>query len=888
MKTCVLFLTALGLVCSSWGLPSMSVAQPPDSVVQPPGNVAPENVGKFLAQYCIDCHDSDTNEGGLDLSALEFRPEDRKSFDRWVGIVARVRDGEMPPVDEERPEERLTARFLKTLETLLVAADRQRVEREGRAVWRRLNRHEYENTLRDIFEIPWLRVKQILPEDGEAHRFNKVGEALQISHVQMARYMQAADTALRQAMAFQVARPKVENTRFYSREQGGLAGKFKQNSIGRATFPVLDGQGQPEIIQGEAPRTVGAADPEIRNREAVGVVSSSYEPVELRYNEFTAKIPARYQLRFNAYSIFVGPGPQEKWWKADRTKIFKGRNWEPVTVYSEKPPRQQRKLGGFDVTPIPTVQRLDTFLLAGETIRVDASRFFRSRPPNWRNPLATPEGTPGVAFGWMDVAGPIFPQWPTVGHKLLFDDLPLVDLPAGGVEVVSDAPRADARRLMKRFVDRVYRHPATDLQLEQNLRVVENALDTGSSFSEAMIAGYTTVLCSPGFLYLQSTPGALDDYALAERLALFLWNSEPDAPLRQLAASGKLRRPDVLKSETQRLLDDPRSRRFINAFCDYWLDLRYANVNSPDEVLFPDYYLDDLLVQSAVAETQSFVNELVKEDLPVSNIVDSEFAFLNSHLAHHYDLPPVEGVALRRVMLPANSKRGGLLTQASILKVTANGTTTSPVTRGVWIMERIVGKAPPPPPPTVPSIEPDTRGAQTIREQLRKHRSDSACNACHTKIDPVGFALENYDVMGGWRDRYRIVSEPKASKSGSSSEGNQGAPIAQRAVAPRAIGYGKNGQPFAFSLGSKIDASGEWLDGQPFGDLRDLKDILLQEERLLAQNMVEKLVVYATGSPVKYSEKQTVQAILDDVQASHFGLRSLIERIVVSDLFLHK
>ncbi len=875
MKSHLLVLNALRLVFFCWSLPSISVAQSPK-------NVAPKNVIEFLEQYCIDCHDSGAPEGDLDLSALAFRLEDRKSFDTWVGIVARVRDGEMPPLEEERPKKRQTTRFLKTLEKLLISTDRQRQEIEGRAVWRRLNRYEYEHALRDLFEIPWLEIKQILPEDGEAYRFNKVGEALQISHVQMARFMQAADTAIRQAIAFQVARPEVKKTRFYSREQGGFFGKFKQKAIGRSTFPVLDSHGQPEIIKGDAPRTVGASHPEIRDREAVGVVSSSYEPVELRYNNFTAEIPARYQLRFNVYSIFVGPGPQDKWWQADRTKISQGRNSEPVTIYSEKPPRQQRKLGDFDATPAAAVQELDTFLLAGETIRVDASRLFRSRPPRWRNPLATPEGTPGVAFGWMDVTGPIFPQWPTAGHKLFFGDLPLVDLPEGGVEVVSDVPRADARRLMKKFVDRVYRHPVTDLQWEQNLMVVENAMATGSSFSEAMIAGYTAVLCSPRFLYLQSAPGALDDYAVAERLALFLWNSVPDDPLRQLAASGRLRQPGVLRSEIQRLLDDPRSRRFINAFCDYWLDLRYVNVNSPDEVLFPDYYLDDLLVQSAVAETQSFVSELVKENLPVSNIVDSEFAFLNAHLAQHYGLPAVEGVAIRRVMLPANSKRGGLLTQASILKVTANGTTTSPVTRGAWIMERIVGKEPPPPPPGVPAIEPDTRGAQTIRQQLEKHRSDSACNACHSKIDPVGFALENYDVLGGWRDRYRVVGGPEASKASNSVEGEKDT------VHQRAIGYGKNGQPFAFYLGLKIDANGEWLDGQSFSDLQDLKAILLQDERLIARNIVEKLVIYATGSPVQYSDEQTVQSILDEVQSSHFGFRSLIERIIESDLFLQK
>src|SRR5581483_7342531 len=274
------------------------------------------------------------------------------------------------------------------------------------------------------------------------------------------------------------------------------------------------------------------------------------------------------------------------------------------------------------------------------------------------------------------------------------------------------------------------------------------------SFADAMLSGYSAVLCSPAFIGLEEKPGRLDGPALAERLSYFLWNSEPDDRLRSLATSGALLKPEVLRAQTERMLSDPKARRFTDAFLDYWLDLRHVNATSADGSLYPDYYLDDLLVESATAETQLFFAELLRGDLPARNIVSSDFAMLNERLAAHYGLPPVHGVALRRVANPADSVRGGILTQASVLKVTANGTTTSPVLRGAWVMERILGKPLPPPPPGVSAIESDTRGATTIREQLAKHRTQTSCAGCHAKIDPPGFALESFDVMGGYREKY--------------------------------------------------------------------------------------------------------------------------------------
>jgi hypothetical protein len=348
---------------------------------------------------------------------------------------------------------------------------------------------------------------------------------------------------------------------------------------------------------------------------------------------------------------------------------------------------------------------------------------------------------------------------------------------------------------------------------------------------------------------------------LAARLSYFLWNSEPDAELR----AADLTKPDVLRRQTERLLSDDRSQRFVDAFLDYWLDLRKATATSPDAALYPDYYLDDLLVESATRETQMFFAELLLDDLPARNLVASDFAMLNERLAQHYGLPAVSGVNVRRVQLPKGSVRGGLLTQASVLKVTANGTTTSPVLRGAWIMERILGKPPPPPPASVPAIEPDTHGAQTIRQQLDAHRKQQVCAACHAKIDPAGFALENFDVFGGWRDRYRALGE------------GQPPP-----------GIGKNGQPFTFHLAQPVDVSGVLPDGRSFRNIRDLKQLLLNDEQQVARNLAKQLIIYATGSAIRFGDRPVVEKVLARTQASHYGVRSLVHEIVQSEIFQTK
>ncbi len=836
----------------------------------------PPAIGEFVAQHCADCHDGDEEKGGLDFAALRFSPTEPKNFATWLKVHDRVRAGEMPPKKRERPEPAELQAFLGVLSSSLATAERQTIAREGRATQRRLNRYEYENALRDLLHAPWLQIRDSLPEDGEAHRFNKSGDALDISHVQMARYLAAADYALRQVAAKQVERPETKVTRYYAREQRSYIGPMKfgvfNTAPERATFPVLGFAGQPDVRAGKAPPTVGSADPEKRELEAVGVVAGAYEPLEPKFSGFKAPVAGHYRIRLNAFSVWVGPtkpmpGKPDRWWIPDLDDVSRGRRSEPITVYSETPPRQLRHLGKFDATNEPAVHELDVWLLAGETIRPDAARLFRSRPGagRWQNPLAEKDGQPGVAFRWLEVEGPLDGEWPTKGHRLLFGDLPMKQSDAG-IDVVSADPQRDARRLLHGFMQHAYRRPVAEIEVDRFVPVVNAILKSGSGFADAMIGGYTSVLCSPEFVCVAENPGKLDDHAVASRLAFFLWNSPPDAELRGLASQGRLHESEMLRRQTERLLDDPKSRRFVDAFLDYWLDLRRMVATAPDSTLYPDYYLDDLLAESALEETQQFFAELIRRDLPARHLIASDFAIINERLAAHYELPPIEGVALRRVALPPESPRGGLLTQASVLKVTANGTTTSPVLRGAWVMERVLGQPVPPPPASVPAVEPDIRGSVTIREQLAKHRDQQSCATCHERIDPPGFALESFDVMGGWRERYRGVADGATPHPG----------------------IGRGGQKFAFHLAQPVDATGQLPDGRAFTDIREFKRLLLEVEPQVARNLAGQFIVFATGAPVRFSDRALVEQILQRTAKGGHGVRSLIHEIVQSELFLNK
>lgn len=336
----------------------------------------------------------------------------------------------------------------------------------------------------------------------------------------------------------------------------------------------------------------------------------------------------------------------------------------------------------------------------------------------------------------------------------------------------------------------------------------------------------------------------------------------PDEQLMALAAEGKLKQPNELREQVERMLADPKAEAFTKNFTGQWLDLRDIDFTEPDMKLFPEF--DELLKISMVEETERFFQAILDENLSLMNFIDSDFTFLNERLARHYGIPGVKGQEFRKVKLPPESVRGGVLTQGSVLKVTANGTNTSPVLRGNWVLENILCRPTSPPPDGVGSVEPDIRGAKTLREQLARHRSVSSCAMCHDRIDPPGFALENFDPIGGWRENYRTIGD------GERPDIKQ-APFTNAWV--------------RYRIGLPVDATGQTEDGKKFEDIRAFKKLLARDQDQITRGLTQKLLTYAIGRRVGFSDRPHVEAIVRKVRGQDYGFRSLVHEVVQSELF---
>lgn len=904
----------------------------------------PASVRQFVEEHCIDCHDADSKQGGLDFTALESDLSNVDAFARWVRVHDRVRDGEMPPKSELSPKER--EELLRPLGDALNGAERKHREGTGRAALRRLNKTEYENTLRDLLGIPALRVAELLPEDGRAHGYNKGGPALEFSTVQIAKYMEAVDRALNVAdprypivIARFPEKPQPIQQRVYpldywashlgvwSRLFNGDVVCLKDYKHDTEMQPLLTAELYDAPLREAQQRIykMGLCGPGPDAKPYTGAIGflrhdGGTGSAELgRLHRFQPAMPGYYRLRVSAWSFLwdkgeVKPAPatQIASLQVDKVRMGGGENNGRILVHCDAPSLK------------PKVTEVVAWLNAGDgLVFIPDSMVTGSYIPSRIKGNLSAYQNVGIAIDWMEAEGPLVDEWPTIGHKRLFGDLPLAEFdPKSGLKVparrgfghtgahsapfpitpdqkktwtvAANDPVADAKKRLEAFLPLVFRRTVKDDEVTAYLAIALERLGNKATFEEALLTACKAALCSPEFLYLKEPAGPLDDFALASRLSYFLWNSMPDEELLRLAGEKKLRDPQVLREQTERMLNDPKGERFVADFTDQWLDLRLIDENTPHSGLYPEFRA--LLRDAMQEEPRAFLRELLKRDLPVRNVVRSEFAMLNQPLADFYgpfdfedytiavenprpkqpreQLPkpvttekPIEGWEFRPVSLTEDSQRGGLLTMAAVLKVTANGTTTSPVKRGAWVQRKIAGKPPEPPPPNVPAVEPDTRGATTIREILDKHRADVSCAACHRSMDPPGFALESYDPIGRFRARYRVLEE------GDRVHG-----------VPRSAGA----QWFHFKLGLPVDASGQLANDRSFADIREFRELLLSDERQLARNLARHLIVYATGTPVGFADRPEVESLLDKAKGSQYGVRSLIHAVIQSPLFLNR
>lgn len=765
----------------------------------------------FLVQHCLECHGEKKPKGDFRVDLLTPDFASAASLERWQTVLKRIAAGEMPPRSKPRPPEQ-EIRQLSAWITGNVEAAAAIRRTEGRVVLRRLNRVEYENTLRDLLGVK-LELKAILPEDASAAGFDNVGEALHTSTFLLERYLEAAEKSLNVAIANGPQPPLVK-------KRHSLKDTHQVKSTTERVFRKLDDT-------------------------VVCFASSPWQAVMLSH--FYPPDRGKYRFRISAAGFQSAGKPVT--YRVDAGGLgMAGKSH--LVGYFDAPADKSTVVEFVDELEARSSIRVLPYGLAGaQTVSKIGADVY--------------EGA-GLAVEWIDVEGPLYDSWPPESHRRIFGDLPQIAAPIHNkrdrVEVASKNPEADAERIIRDFARRAFRRTVTDADLQPYLALVKARLAEKYSFEQAVRVGLMGVMVSPNFLFLREKAGKLDDFALASRLSYFLWSTMPDEELLTLAEQRKLGEPETLRGQVERMLKNTKASAFTENFVGQWLGLRDIDATMPSHILYPEF--DDMLRASMLKETYLFFEEVLKNDLSLANFVHSDFAMLNGRMARHYGIPGAEGWEFRKVQLPPGSHRGGVLTMASVLKVTANGTYTSPILRGAWVLDRILGTPPPRPPDGVAAVEPDIRGATTIREQLAKHRQVASCASCHVKIDPPGFALESFDVIGGWREYYR-------------TSGN-GKPVMV------------DGRRMPYLHGKKVDPADVMPDGQRFQDIDEFKQLLLKDKEQIARALTTRLVTYASGAAPQASDEPEIRAIFDRIRRNDYGMKTLVHEVVASKLFQNK
>ncbi|HWE04565.1 MAG TPA: DUF1592 domain-containing protein [Tepidisphaeraceae bacterium] len=796
--------------------------------------------------HCAKCHGTEKQKAKINLSGARNLEQLRADRELFFRVLDKIEAGEMPPEDEKKvadADRKAVIDWIRGDFTELQIANQRK---EGRSRLRRLSRSEYANTVQDLFGIrPTVGLD--LPEDGRVDGYDKVSGALPLSASGAGGYLRMSEEILNWMLR--------------------IAPKSAAPSTAIANGP-FDPARTTHVLARESGQSAG--------QNAVlddGTIVSFNSDTNSGRFDYSTRVPGIHRLRISVYG-----------YQTDKPL--------PFGIYAGHTSAYPQILDLLKVLEAPSgkaaVIETEVYLRTSDlNDRAPVGDGLRLIPyglgvPVPKNSKAAGFKGPGIACQWMDVEEP---QVPLAGDRWLMADfpkaldeelrkthyIPLERRPvltaAGSKNQVKSVTRAEFLAVMqatfKRIGARFYRRNLTRAELDQLLSDITRELDAGTPLETVFFDQVTEMMTSPEFLCVIENPGKLSDFAVASRLAYFLWNSTPDEQLLDAARSGRLSDPKILHDQTERLLNDPKSGRFVTDFVNQWLGLRALDDTSPDRNLYPEY--DEFLKLSSAMETEGFFRRVLDENMSVRNFVASPWVLANDRLAKLYGLGDVTGAQLRKVDLPESSPFGGLWTQSAILKITANGTNTSPVKRGRWVAERLLGIPIPPPPPNIKPVEPDTRGAKTLREQLALHRSNASCAACHARFDPYGFALESFDVTGGFRKNFREVNPEVAS-----------IPAYQR--------KGK----LAWRDGLPVDCSGQTPDGQAFSGIIELRRILAGNPEQLARGVTRHLVTYATGAIPSRIDQPAIDRIVKTAAGDDYGLRSLIHAVVQSELFQWK
>ena len=786
-----------------------------------PGHSFEDDLQPLVQKHCIACH-TGTVLAPLDLAGLGFDLGDSATYRAWVRVYERLVNGEMPPAGALRPEPADLDASLASLKEALTEANL--AKRNGqRTPLRRLTRLEYAYTIQDLLgldEAQGLDLIENLPAEADTGGFDTVAAKQGISALHVRGYLEAADRALDAALELGT-RPETTRREIEYAESGYM--NFMH------TAKILGG-GITKRVDDRVVMFYDAGSTYMLHTEAEG---------------YAVPYPGRYRVTMDA-----------KPYQADTPVVltlYQGIKQGVVASLDDL-------IGTFDLLDdtARTVE-VTTFMRPGDLLAPSVAEL--DRPPGDYVNYFAPDKTvanykgEGVAIKSLTVEGPLIDDWPPQGTRRLLTGLGFDE--TGDVRETKTSAE-HVLEIVRAFATRAFRRPLKDGEAEAYASLAAPSLAAGAPLVEAVRVPMRAILSAPPFLYQTASAGPLDDFALAARLSYFLWRSMPDDELFEVAGAGRLSDPTVLAAQVDRMLHDDRSERFVKDFAGQAYRLYELNRTTPDGGLYPEY--DDRLGKAMAAETELFIRELIDENHGVGRLVDADFTYVNRRLAEHYQIPDIKGQEMRRVTLPADSPRGGLLTHASIHKITANGTVTSPVPRGNFVLSNILGRPAPPPPPGVAGLEPDIRGTTTIREQLAAHRANPVCSGCHLAIDPPGFALESFDPIGGFRTHYRA------------SRGE--------------TRFGDFTVPRPYGKGQAVDPSGIMPVGVAFAGMDEYKALLLENEiGQIARHFASQLITLATGAEVEFLDGDEIRSIASSVADRGYPVRSIIHRVVQSDLF---